>query len=148
MSPSLVYSGGARATPAVDLSDLATRFFHGQDRLKGPFPPELLSPQYRAEIVGFPPMDAAGHAEFGRAFYTGFPDIKHNVDEMIVAGDRVIVRFTAKGTHTGSFVGIPATGRQVEIPAFVILTVQNDRVARLQAIFDQLGLMKLGVVPA
>lgn len=131
----------------LSLSDLPTRFFHGQDRLKGPLPPELVAPSYRAEIVGFPPMDAAGHGEFGRAFYAGFPDIAHHIDEALVAGDRVVTRFTARGTHTGDFMGIPATGRPVTIVAFVILTVQDGKVARLQAIFDQMGLMKqLGVM--
>jgi hypothetical protein len=129
------------------LSELPARFFQGQDRLKGPPPLELIAPSYRAEIAGFPPMDAAAHGEFGRAFYAGFPDIAHTIDEVLVAGDKVITRFTLNGTHTGSFMGIPPTGRRIAVTAFVILTVQDEKVSRLQAIFDQMGLMKqLGVV--
>jgi predicted ester cyclase len=130
------------------LSDLPVRFFHGQDRLKGPLPPELITPSYRAEIVGFPPMDAAGHAAFGVAFYAGFPDIVHAVDETIVADSKVIARFTLKGTHTGTFMGIPPTGRSIAVAALAILTVENGRVSRLEGIIDQLGMMKqLGVIP-
>lgn len=130
------------------LADLPTRFFQGQDRLKGPPPPELLAPSYRAEIVGFPPMDAAGHGEFGRAFYSGFPDMGHTIDETIVADDQVITRFTLRGTHTAPFMGIPATGRPITVSAFVILTVKDGKVTRLKALFDQLGLMRqLGSVP-
>lgn len=130
------------------IADLPSRFFLGQDRLKGPLVPELITSTYRAEIVGFPPMDAAGHADFGRAFYAGFPDIGHTIDEVIVADDKLTTRFTLRGTHTGSFMGIPATGKPITVTAFVILTVENGKVSRLQGIFDQLGLMRqLGVVP-
>jgi hypothetical protein len=36
----------------------------GQDQLEGLLPPDLFYPGYRAEIAGFPAMDAAGHGEF------------------------------------------------------------------------------------
>lgn len=133
----------------AQLSDLPVRFFGGQDRLKGPVPPELCASSYRAEIAGFPPMDAAGHAEFGRAFYAAFPDIYHAIDEVIPAGDRVTTRFTLRGTHTSPFMGIPASGRAVTVRAIVVLTVQEGKVSRLDGIFDQLGLLKqIGAIPS
>ena len=102
-----------------------------------------------AEIAGFPPMNAAAHGEFGRAFYAGFPDMSHTIDETIVAGDRVVTRFTLRGSHTAPFMGIPATGRSITVTAIVILTVADGRVVHLRATFDQLGLLRqLGVVPA
>ena len=67
---------------ASQAMELASRFFHGQDRLKGPLPAELCASSYRAEIVGFPPMDAAGHGQFGAALYAAFPDITHTIDEV------------------------------------------------------------------
>lgn len=131
------------------LAELPNHFFTGQDRLKGPLPAELCAPGYIAEIVGFPPMDAKGHGEFGSAFYAGFPDIHHTIDETAVAGNRVVTRFTLRGTHTGNFMGVPASGRSVEVQAFVWLTVAAGRVSRLQAIFDQIGLLRqIGALPA
>src|SRR5688500_2816543 len=91
--------------------EFASQFFHGQDRLGGPLPPELCAPEYRAEIVGFPAMDAAGHGEFGRAWYTAFPDITHTIDEARPTDTGIAVRFRANGKHTGAFMGIPATNR-------------------------------------
>lgn len=94
-------------------------------------------------------MDAAGHGDFGRAFHAGFPDIAHTIDETPVMDPKVVTRFTLRGTHTGTFMGIPPTGRAITVSAMVIMTVENDRITRLQGIFDQLGLLRqLGVVPA
>ena len=45
----------------IPVQEVAERFFKGQDRLKGPLVPELVAPGYRAEIVGFPALDAAAH---------------------------------------------------------------------------------------
>lgn len=44
-----------------------------------------------------------------------FPDWQEHVDDIVVEGDRVAVRFTASGTHKGFFAGIPATGRKVTV---------------------------------
>jgi hypothetical protein len=133
--------------PDIGLADLPARFFHGQDRLKGSLPPELCAPSYTAEIVGFPAMDAHGHGEFGRAFYAGFPDIAHTIDEVLPADGRLVVRFTLRGTHRGTFFGIPPTGRPIEVGAIVILTLANGQVSHLRGMFDQLGLMRqIGVV--
>jgi predicted ester cyclase len=132
----------------INLADLPKLFFAGQDRLKGLLPPEHCAAGYVAEIVGFPRMDAKSHGEFGSAFYAGFPDIYHTVDETFVAGSRVATRFTLRGSHTGSFMGIPASGKRIEVQAFVWLTVEGDKVVRLQALFDQLGLLRqIGALP-
>jgi predicted ester cyclase len=131
---------------AADAS-LPHRFFKGQDDLEGPLPPDLVAASYRAEIAGFPAMDADGHAGFGRAFYSGFPDLYHTIDEVILAGPRVITRFTLRGTHTAPFMGIPPSGRAIEVSAIVILTVDEGKVTHLRAIFDQLGLLRqIGIV--
>jgi hypothetical protein len=133
----------------TDQTSLPSRFFKDQDALKGPLPADLVAPSYRAEIVGFPAMDAAGHADFGRAFYAGFPDLSHTIDEVIDASPRVITRFTLRGTNTGPFMGIPPTGRAITVSATVILTVEDGKVTHLHGIFDQLGLLRqIGVVPS
>jgi predicted ester cyclase len=133
----------------TSLADLPVAFFQGQDRLQGPLVPELVAPSSKAEIVGFPPMDIAGHGEFGRAFYSAFPDIFHTIDEVVVAEPYVTARFTLRGTQTGSFMQIPPTGRPIVVQAFCLMTVDGGRVSHLRAIFDQLGMMRqLGVIPS
>jgi predicted ester cyclase len=83
------------------------------------------------------------------AFYAGFPDLSHTIDEVIDASPRVITRFTLRGTNTGPFMGIPPTGRAITVSATVILTVEDGKVTHLHGIFDQLGLLRqIGVVPS
>jgi predicted ester cyclase len=129
-------------------ASLPHRFFGGQDQLKGPLPADIVAPSYAAEIAGFPRMDAAAHGDFGRAFYGGFPDLAHTIDEVIVAQPHLVTRFTLRGTHTAPFMGIPATGRGITVSAMAILTVEDGKVTHLRAMFDQLGLMRqIGVLP-
>jgi predicted ester cyclase len=132
----------------ANIVELPRQFFARQDQLKGRLPAELCAAEYTAEIAGFPRMDMTAHGEFGTAFYAGFPDIFHTVDETLVDGNRVATRFTLRGTHTGSFMGIPASGKRIEVQAFVWLTTQQGKVTRLQALFDQLGLLRqIGALP-
>jgi len=127
---------------------IARQFFMEQDRRKGPLDPEIVAPDYVARIGSNPPMDMAGHSGFGVMFYQGFPDIYHTIDDVIGDGDKAVVRFTLRGTQTGDFMGIPATGKPIEVSAIAIMDFVNGKVARLTAQFDQLGMLQqLGVIP-
>lgn len=132
-----------------DHKHVAQQFFMEQDKRKGPLDPALVTPDYAAQIAGYPRMDVGGHSGFAVVFYQGFPDLYHTIDEVFAEGDKVVVRFTLRGHHTENFMGIPATGKPIEVPAIVMMTFAGDRVARLSAQFDQLGLMQqIGVIPA
>jgi predicted ester cyclase len=127
---------------------LAREFFMEQDRRKGALSPTLCTPEYTATIANNPPMDLAGHSAFGMMFYQGFPDVYHTLDDVIVEGDRAAVRFTLRGTHTGAFMGVPPTGRRIEVTAIAIQHFVDGKIARLWGQFDQVGLMQqLGVMP-
>jgi hypothetical protein len=128
---------------------LGRRFFEEQDRLKGGPAEALCAPDYRAFLGGAPAVDRAGHEFFARAFYVAFDGMAHTIEEVIATEDRVAVRFVLNGTHTGSFFGIPPSGRAVSIVANVILHVANGRVTRVLGIFDEAGLLRqIGILPA
>jgi steroid delta-isomerase-like uncharacterized protein len=122
--------------------ELGRRFFEAQDRLRGGPDPELCSATYTAQIGGNSPMSLAGHQQFAKLFYGGFPDICHTIDETIAEDDRVVVRFTLRGTHKGDFLGIPPTGKSIEVSAIAILQVVDGHVNRLRAVFDQASMMQ------
>ena len=127
---------------------IAREFFLEQDRRKGPLSPELCSPDYTAKIGSNPLMDLAGHSGFGQVFYAGFPDLYHTIDDVIADGNKVAVRFTLRGTHTGEFMGIAPTGKQIEVSAIVFQDIVAGKVTRLRADFDQAGMMRqLGLMP-
>lgn len=125
---------------------LGRRFFHEQDRLHGGLAEQLCASTYTAYIGADPPVDRAGHQQVAQALYAGFPDLHQAIDEILAEEDTVVVRFTLRGTHTGSFNGIPATGRSIAVPVIAILHVEGGRIAELRAVADRVGLMRqLGV---
>jgi steroid delta-isomerase-like uncharacterized protein len=129
-------------------SDIARRFFESQDRLRGGPDPALCAPGYVSRIGSMPPMTLADHQQFSTAFYRGFPDLRHTIDETIAGDGKTVIRFTLRGTHKDAFMGIPATGKEVQVGAIAIFTVAEDKVSELHGQFDQLGMMRqLGVVP-
>ena len=126
---------------------LGRRFFEEQDRVRGGPVEELCAPEYQACLGGNPPTDRVGHERFATAFYAGFPDLAHTIEEVFATDDRIAVRFVLRGTHGGSFFGIPPTNRLVMIAAHVLLHVHDGKITRLQGIFDEAGLLRqLGVL--
>ncbi len=128
---------------------IASEFFMEQDRRKGPLSPELVADNYTAKIGSNPQMDRQGHSVFGAAFYAGFPDLYHTIDEVLANENGAAVRFTLRGTHTGDFMGIPATGKPIEVTAIAIQHIADGKVTSLRAEFDQVGMLRqLGVLPS
>jgi steroid delta-isomerase-like uncharacterized protein len=133
----------------AEIKSLGPRFFKEQDRLRGGPADELCASNYVAHIGSNPPMNLAGHKQLARMFYEGFPDLDHTIDDTIAEGDKVVVRFTARGTHKGNFMGIPATRKSITVGAVMIFHVVNGKVAELRGQFDQMGMMQqLGVMLA
>ena len=128
---------------------LGRLFFAEQDRLRGGPAEELCAPQYTAYLGGNPPMNLAGHQQFAAMFYAAFPDLNHTVEDTVATAEKVVVRFTLRGTQTGAFMNIPATGKPITVTAIAVLQVQEGKVVELRGIFDQVGMLQqLGVLPA
>jgi predicted ester cyclase len=87
-------------------------------------------------------MDLEGHKEFSAAFYAGFPDLEHHVEEVIAERDRVAVRFRVTGTNTQSFMGSAPSGKPIQIDALALMTVASGKVTELFGQFDQIGVLQ------
>ena len=71
------------------------------------------------------------------------------VNEMVAEDDKVVTRFTWTGTHQGTFLGIPATGKKVEVKGVVIDRLESGKMADSRILMDTLGLLQqLGAIPA
>ncbi len=82
-----------------------------------------------------------------RRYHDAFPDLRLDVEELIVAGDTVVLRLTFRGTDTGGYVGRAATGRSVEEWVVNIMHFEGDKVASEWIGADKLGLfIQLGVL--
>ena len=128
--------------------ELGRKFFEAQDRMRGGPDPDLCATGYTAYIGSNPPMALSDHEGFAKAFYAGFPDLYHTVEDTVATEDSVAVRFTLHGTHRAEFMGIPPTDRSLHIGAIAIFRIDDGRVAEIHGQFDQLGMMRqLGVIP-
>lgn len=80
---------------------------------------------------------------------SSFPDMHWTVQEMVAEGQKVVTRFVWTGTHRGTFLGIPATGRSVEVKGVVMDRLEDGKMADSRILMDTMGLMQqLGVIPA
>ena len=84
-----------------------------------------------------------------RGMRSAFPDLIFAVQEQVSDGDKVATRFEWTGTHQGTFLGVPATGRFVRVWGMVIDRLEQGRIKDTRILMDTLGLMiQLGVVPS
>ena len=89
------------------------------------------------------PMTVEQEIEQFKMFHAGIPDLVHEIEEIMAAGDKVIVRFVARGTHTGDLgMGILPTGNKVEVSSIVIFRIENGRVVEERQDADMLGFMQ------
>lgn len=77
---------------------------------------------------------------FWAAFFTALPDLTATMEDLVISGDRVAGRFTYRGTHTGEFLGIPATGHRVEMRSIDIWRVEDGMFAEH---WDELNTLEL-----
>jgi len=64
-----------------------------------------------------------------QTWHNGFEDWDEGIEDLFSAGDKVVVRWRASGTHTGTFAGVEPTGRYMELAGIDILRVQDGRIA-------------------
>ena len=77
-----------------------------------------------------------------------FPDLHLTVEEMVAEGDKVVYRFTARGTHKGDLMGIAPTGKQVTLTGIVISRIVGGKIVEDWESIDQLPMLQqMGVVP-
>jgi steroid delta-isomerase-like uncharacterized protein len=92
-------------------------------------------------VPGFPP-DRDGMKQTAALFRAAFPDWHSTLHELLAEGDKVVERFTAGGTHEGEFLGIPATGRRVEMDGINIFRLENGRIVERWGVLDRAGMLQ------
>jgi steroid delta-isomerase-like uncharacterized protein len=109
---------------------------------------ELVAPNY----VGHSSTETRGregYTQFFSRLRTAFPDIQFTVGDQIVEGDRVVARWTARGTHVGEYAGLPPTGKSGVVTGITVFRIPEGEVRECWTNADELGLLQqLGVVPA
>jgi len=67
---------------------------------------------------------------------------QETIEALVAEGDTVAVRAVRQGTHTGPFMGVPATGKQVSVTAIYILRIVNGKIKEAWLNWDTLGLLQ------
>ena len=102
-------------------------------------------------LHGYPPgvEGKTGANVFYAAFRKALPDVNLTIDDAVSEGDRVAVRYTIRGTHSDELMGVPATGRKVEVDGQSFFRFEDGRVAERWQSLDAVGLLtQLGALPA
>lgn len=90
-----------------------------------------------------------GVLEFFRMYRAGFPDLRMDPEDVLASGDKVAARVRATGTHQGEFMGMPATGKRVDVQLIDIIRFGDDGLAHEHwGVVDLMAMMQqLGVIP-
>ena len=109
---------------------------------------ELIADDFKTDM----PAPAPGKEGFKlvlQGWRDAFPDMKFTFGDVIVSGDKVTTRGSVTGTHKGTFNGIPATGKRVEVRFIDIWRMQNGKFVENWAQVDILGILtQIGAVPS
>ncbi len=132
---------------------LARRFFEEfWDQKQLAVADELLAPNHVDHTPGSPPglpPGPEGIKQFGLFYFTAFPDIRVTIEDQVAEEDRVVTRWSAQGTNTGSLFGMPATKKSATITGITIDRTAGGKIVETWTNFDNLGMLQqLGVIPS
>lgn len=137
--------------PTDESRELATRFTEESwDRSDVRVLDELLA----EDFVDHDPAPGQGPGREGykqaaAVYFNAFSDFRVRNEDVIAEDDKAVLRWTARGRHTGPLMGIPPTGREVTLRGIDVIRVEGGRIVEHWGEFDVYGmLVQLGVIPA
>jgi steroid delta-isomerase-like uncharacterized protein len=109
---------------------------------------EIYTPDWVGHFSGMPPLDLDGHRQYSDAMTGAFPDLERTIEDLVAEGDKVVARWTATGTNTGPFNGMPASGNFARSSGITIFRIADGRIAEEWSESDMLGLLtQIGAIP-
>ena len=102
---------------------------------------EFLAPDWVAHTwtPGIPKSLAATR-EVHLMHLSACPDLEYTIDDLIAEGDRVVARFTVRGTHLGPLMGFAPTGKRLEVQGISIFRIAGGKIVEHWAVSDIAGL--------
>lgn len=91
------------------------------------------NPSIAAEIFAQP----EGVELFVSEFLSSFPDLRHTIEEMIAEDDRVAVRFSAEGTHSGHWMHFAPTGKEIHYTGITLARIAGDKIIEHHTWWDK-----------
>jgi steroid delta-isomerase-like uncharacterized protein len=113
---------------------------------------ELFAQDGVAIGLGESDVEVRGPAQFKTFFHnlrTSFPDIHITIEDTLAEGEKVAVRVKIEGTHLGDGLGVPPTGRRMNVAGIIIIRIAHGRIVEGWNSWDQLGMLRqIGAIPA
>jgi steroid delta-isomerase-like uncharacterized protein len=115
--------------------------------------PDAIDELYTPDFVWHEPdQDIQGMEEarqFLSMYLSAFPDMHVSVEDVIAEGEKVVTRWTIRGTHQGELEEFgPPTGKQIEIKGITIHRIEDGKIAEEWERYDNLSIMQqLGLTP-
>jgi steroid delta-isomerase-like uncharacterized protein len=103
---------------------------------------EIIVPDYQLHFAGNAPMSLEEHIQANKSMPEAFPDFRHTIEDIVAQGDRAVFRVTLHGTHQGTFMGIPATGKAIQYTAMGMARFRDGKIAEMWMVADFLGLLQ------
>ena len=95
------------------------------------------------------PSGPEGDEHVVNLYHGAFPDAQITVEDQIAEGDKVVTRWTGRGTHQGEFMGVAPSGNRVEIAGITINRISGSKISETWTIYDALGMMQqIGAMPS
>ena len=115
-----------------------------QERLDELYPPDVVWHMPEQELRGIEEAK-----QYVSTFLEAFPDVSFSVEDLIAGGDKVVSRFTARGTHQGQTEEFgPPTGRQFEQEGITIHRIEDGKIVEEWSQYDNLSILQqLGLAP-
>ncbi|HYO88937.1 MAG TPA: ester cyclase family protein [Candidatus Limnocylindrales bacterium] len=150
---------GAMPAPAAEAEGVLTEeamtafveqfdaIFDGPDNLD--IADAIFAPDFVGHLPLAPELDRDGWKAYVTDFWAGVPDATQEVNQVIIADDRLIVHVTYNGMHTGTLFGVPATGNPISMNGIGIFRFNEDGLAvENWAVLDLVGVLaQIGAFP-
>ncbi|OBC06682.1 MULTISPECIES: ester cyclase [unclassified Gordonia (in: high G+C Gram-positive bacteria)] len=108
---------------------------------------DLLSPDYRRISSSGELQDRQAFKDSISATRLAFPELVTSIDEIVVEGDTAAIRWHSSGTHQHSFLGVPATRRDVTVSGVTFAHFAGDRIVDEYVTWDPRALLTaLGII--
>lgn len=107
----------------------------------------LMAPDFVAHIPNGP-ANREAFVKHNYGYIAAFSDRQFEAEDLVAEGDKVVARATWRATHTGSFMGVPPTGKPIAVSAIITERFRDGKSVEHWSLFDTLGMMQqLGLIP-
>jgi len=102
---------------------------------------ELLTADFKRHSTELPATGPEAYAAIIKACHDGFPDTKITLVDLIAENDKVFVRWHWTGTHQADFLGVPATGKPIDVYGEDLIIFRDGKISEIFPLFDTLRVM-------